>query len=139
MADIPARLHLPSPGTSLLDFPADVVRLLPQFFTAVEWAEGPSLTCRTLNSMQLPSLTLDLNTMVLVTRGIIHDMMFPAYGSPMPRWQIEREALERKRMEAKTWAEKRGVQVKLHLQDMKYEYIFEALQAERARELAPGS
>ena len=65
--------------------------------------------------------------------------MFPAYGSPMPRWQIEREALERKRMEAKTWAEKRGVQVKLHLQDMKYKYIFEALQAERARELAPGS
>ena len=45
---------------SLLDLPMDVLKLLPDFFTAVDWAKGPSQTCRALNSMLLPSLTLDL-------------------------------------------------------------------------------
>ena len=50
---------------SLLDLPTNVLELLSEFFTPVEWAKGPSQTCRALNGMLTPSLTLDLRLFAL--------------------------------------------------------------------------
>lgn len=71
-------------GTKLLDFPEEVLTLLPTFFTAVEWAKGPSLTCRTFNRMQLPSLTLDLE--VYTPSKEVQPVLIVPYPVQLPSW-----------------------------------------------------
>ena len=42
----------------------EILELLPEFFTATEWAKGPSQTCRALNSMLVPSLKVYLGLVI---------------------------------------------------------------------------
>ncbi|CAL5227157.1 g10070 [Coccomyxa viridis] len=106
IADIPARLTLLIPGTKLLDLPGEVLTLLPTFFTAVEWAKGPSLTCRTLNRMQLPSLTLDLEVYT-ASKEKIPPLKYGV--DPRPGWQMQ-AACDRREAAGK-WAVQRGVRM----------------------------
>ena len=62
----------PHAGCSLLDMPMEILQAIAAQMSATEWAQGPSCTCRTLNRLTLPCISINVHSSQLTCLAYVY-------------------------------------------------------------------